>query len=407
MKTHLRYFLGLVLALGLFVATPAKAFVGISVGIAPPPLPICVQPACPGDGYLWTPGYWGWGDGQYYWVPGAWAYPPEIGFLWTPCWWGWGDGAYCFHSGYWGRHVGFYGGIAYGNGYGGRGYDGGRWRGNHFDYNRDANNVRGIDASRTFSRGVASNGSRVSFNGHGGTTAVATADERRAGDEHHIGATSAQNAEARSALADPAQRYSVNHGNPQVTGTARAGSFHGTSASAATGATREERNASTGESRTASSSARLNRAGGESAFTGESRTASSSARLNRTGSENAFTGESRSASEHRSQVASEERRTAATRSAGAERTASTERSHVSESHFATRSSHESSYHAASSFREPSSFHSSSYSHSGGFGGGRSFAHASVSHGGGGGGFHGGGGGGGHGGGHGGGGGGHR
>jgi hypothetical protein len=339
MKTHLRYFLGLVLALGLFTVTltPAKAFIGISVGIAPPPLPVYVQPACPGSDYMWTPGYWAWDadTDQYYWVPGAWVLAPEVGFLWTPSWWGWADGAYCFHPGYWGSHVGFYGGITYGNGYYGHGYDGGHWRGSHFYYNRAANNVSGIAASRTFSRGVAANTSRVSFNGNGGTTAVATADERRAADEHHIGATTAQNVEARSAMADPAQRYSVNHGDPRITGTTRAGSFHGTSASTATGATREE-----------------------SAFTGNSRTASSSERLNRISRESAFTGESR---------------------------------HVGESHFSALPSRQSSYHA-SSFHQPS-FHSSSFSHSGGFGGGGSFAHASVSHvgGGGRGGGHGGGG----------------
>ena len=30
------------------------------VNIAPPVLPVYVQPVCPGDGYLWTPGYWAW-----------------------------------------------------------------------------------------------------------------------------------------------------------------------------------------------------------------------------------------------------------------------------------------------------------------------------------------------------------
>jgi len=346
MKTYLRYFLGLVLALGLFVAAPAQAYVGITVGFAPPPLPVCVQPACPGLGYIWTPGYWAWDPdaGQYYWVPGAWVLAPEVGWLWTPCWWGWADGVYCFHSGYWGPQCGFYGGIAYGNGYYGHGYDGGYWHGSHFYYNRAANNVSGIAASRTFSRDVAANTSRVSFNGgNGGTTAVATADERRAAGEHHLGATTAQNAEARSALADPAQRFSVNHGNPRVTGTTRAGSFHGTSASAATSATRQE---------------------------------------------SAFTGESRSVSEHPAPIASHpapiaavEHHAAVTHSAGIERIASVERSQMSVSH---------SYHAAS-VRAPS-FHPNSVH----FGGGGNFAHASVSHfgGGGGGGQRGGGGGGG-------------
>jgi hypothetical protein len=54
----------------------------------PPPLPEYSQPECPGDGYLWTPGYWSYAPQGYYWVPGAWAQPPEVGYLWTPGYWG-------------------------------------------------------------------------------------------------------------------------------------------------------------------------------------------------------------------------------------------------------------------------------------------------------------------------------
>ena len=45
----------------------------VSVGYAPPPLPTYYQPPCPGYGYLWTPGYWGWDDynQDYFWVPGT------------------------------------------------------------------------------------------------------------------------------------------------------------------------------------------------------------------------------------------------------------------------------------------------------------------------------------------------
>src|ERR1035438_404984 len=51
---------------------------------APPELPDYDQPEVPGDGYIWTPGYWSFASGGYYWVPGAWVQPPESGFLWTP-----------------------------------------------------------------------------------------------------------------------------------------------------------------------------------------------------------------------------------------------------------------------------------------------------------------------------------
>src|SRR5580658_11350021 len=74
---------------------------------APPPLPEYSQPDCPGDGYLWTPGYWSYAPQGYYWVPGAWARPPETAYLWTPGYWGFAGGSYRYHYGYWGPHIGF------------------------------------------------------------------------------------------------------------------------------------------------------------------------------------------------------------------------------------------------------------------------------------------------------------
>jgi hypothetical protein len=71
----------------------------------PPPLPEYSQPECPGDGYIWTPGYWSWSSEGYYWVPGAWARAPEVGYLWTPGWWGFSSHRYRYHNGYWGRHI--------------------------------------------------------------------------------------------------------------------------------------------------------------------------------------------------------------------------------------------------------------------------------------------------------------
>src|SRR5271170_5322384 len=83
----------------------------------PPPMPQYSQPAIPGDGYLWTPGYWSYAPQGYYWVPGAWARPPQVGFLWTPGYWGFVGGVYRYRYGYWGPHIGYYGGINYGFGY--------------------------------------------------------------------------------------------------------------------------------------------------------------------------------------------------------------------------------------------------------------------------------------------------
>ena len=82
-------------------------------------------------------------------MPGAWVLPPRVGYLWTPGWWGWDDGDYVFNPGYWGPHIGYYGGINYGFGYNGYGYYGGEWRGDRFFYNRSANNVRNIPKSTT------------------------------------------------------------------------------------------------------------------------------------------------------------------------------------------------------------------------------------------------------------------
>src|ERR1700733_11617512 len=106
----------------------AQIAIGISVHVAPPAIPVYVQPPCPVDGYLWQPGYWAYDDVDgYYWVPGVWVAPPDPGLYWTPSYWAFDAGAYGFHMGYWGDEVGFYGGINYGYGYSGYGYGGGRW----------------------------------------------------------------------------------------------------------------------------------------------------------------------------------------------------------------------------------------------------------------------------------------
>jgi len=133
----------------------AQARVFISVGIAPPIIPVYTQPLCPGDGYIWTPGYWAYGDQGYYWVDGAWVLAPYPGALWTPGYWGWGGGVYFWNPGYWGRTVGFYGGINYGFGYFGTGFYGGYWNGGHFFYNRAYGNFGAGFHGNFYSRPVA------------------------------------------------------------------------------------------------------------------------------------------------------------------------------------------------------------------------------------------------------------
>jgi hypothetical protein len=141
----------------------------------PPPLPEYEQPPDPDPNYLWTPGYWAWSPEGYYWVPGYWVAPPYVGALWTPGYWGFYGGRYRFHHGYWGRYVGFYGGIDYGFGYFGLGYDGGYWNGPNFYYNTAVTRVNRDSVRYVYQRNEdrGDRGSaRVSFNGGRGGVQV-------------------------------------------------------------------------------------------------------------------------------------------------------------------------------------------------------------------------------------------
>ncbi len=194
--------------------SPAGVFV--SVVLAPPVLPVYVQPPCPIDGYLWTPGYWAYGNAGYYWVPGVWVAPPAVGLLWTPPYWGFAGGVYGFHAGYWGPHVGFYGGINYGFGYGGVGFAGGVWQGGRFAYNTAVVHVNTTVIHNTYSRTVVVNNinNRTSFNGPGGITVRPSPQEISAQREQHVQPTANQLSHERAAGADRNQFASVNHGRP-------------------------------------------------------------------------------------------------------------------------------------------------------------------------------------------------
>ncbi len=207
---------------------PAASFAGvfISVGIAPPALPVYTQPICPGDGYLWNPGYWAYGDVGYYWVPGVWVRPPQVGLLWTPGYWGWGGSAFLFHAGYWGPHVGFYGGINYGFGYGGSGFYGGRWEGGHFAYNTAVFNVNRTVIHNTYVENVhvTNVGVHTSFNGgQGGIQARENAQEARFDHENHVAATTEQQNHWHAASTNHANFASANGGHPQNAAISRVG----------------------------------------------------------------------------------------------------------------------------------------------------------------------------------------
>ena len=231
------------LALALLVtsqASQAAVGVGISINIAPPELPVYEQPPVPGPGYIWTPGYWAWGEGDYYWVPGTWVEAPQPGYLWTPGYWGWNDGLYVWNGGYWGPHIGFYGGVNYGYGYVGHGYEGGYWDHGDFRYNRAYNNIHDdVHITNVYNKTVVIENpdSHVSFNGgHGGVQARPEANELAAEHESHLQPVSAQVQHEQSARSNPTLRASQNHGQPPIAATAHAGVFAGQGVMPARGA---------------------------------------------------------------------------------------------------------------------------------------------------------------------------
>ena len=208
--------------LTLTASAMTSAAVYVSVDIAPPLLPVYEQPLIPGPGYIWTPGYWGWGPDGYYWVPGTWVSAPFVGALWTPGYWGWGDGLYFWNSGYWGRHVGFYGGINYGFGYTGFGYQGGYWDGGSLWYNRAVNNVNITNITNTYNTTVVNNASvtHVSYNGgSGGVIAQPTPQDRIAAREPHTPLLPVQAGHELAASSNRALLASVNNGRPAVAAT--------------------------------------------------------------------------------------------------------------------------------------------------------------------------------------------
>ena len=227
------------LLLALALPRAGAAQVAVSVTVAPPPLPVYAQPAIPGPGWIWTPGYWAWGPYGYYWVPGTWVEPPRVGLLWTPGYWGWADGVYLWHAGYWGPHVGFYGGIDYGFGYVGVGYFGGFWDHDRFRYNSAVNNFGGAHITNVYRQTIVNHvditrnvhATRVSFNGgEHGVAARPTRQEEAFAREPHVAPTSLQARHETMARSNPRLRASVNHGRPAIAATARPAAFGGRAA---------------------------------------------------------------------------------------------------------------------------------------------------------------------------------
>jgi hypothetical protein len=193
----------------------------VSATIAPPPLPVYDQPPCPQPDLLWTPGYWAWGTDGYYWVPGAWVPAPYRGALWTPPYWGWSNGIYIHHGGYWGDHVGYYGGVNYGFGFGGIGFAGGEWRGGSFAYNTAVVHVNLNFVHVTFvdqevvQRGIIANPNHVAFSGGpGGIQHQPTPAEASVAHESHLPPTTFQKQHVETAKVDKTSYAKSNGGHP-------------------------------------------------------------------------------------------------------------------------------------------------------------------------------------------------
>jgi hypothetical protein len=235
MNLSLRSLVQYSLALGAVTLALSAASFGqfrAAITFEPPALPVYEQPICPGEGYIWTPGYWSWDDDaeDYYWVPGTWVLAPEVGFLWTPPWWGWGGEAFIFHEGYWGPQVGFYGGINYGFGYSGEGYEGGRWDHDRFFYNRAVTNVNVNIVRNVYENRVVINENRVtrvSYNGgNGGINARPTPQQQEAERGRHLAPVPAQTQHIQMARGNPQLRASANQGRPPIAATAKPGAFN-------------------------------------------------------------------------------------------------------------------------------------------------------------------------------------
>jgi hypothetical protein len=227
---HVIICLSFALAVAAVPTVAPAQVICISNANPPPELPVYDQPPVPAPGYIWTPGYWAGGPYGYFWVPGTWVLPPAVGLLWTPGYWAWRDGVYLWTAGYWGPHVGFYGGIDYGFGYTGVGYEGGRWEHGEFAYNRTVNNFGGATITNVYEKTVvvAPGAMRVSFNGgSGGTTARPTPEQEAAAHEQHVAADPAQFQHERTASADRSLLATENHGRPPIAATAKPGEFSG------------------------------------------------------------------------------------------------------------------------------------------------------------------------------------
>jgi len=90
---------GFVIAGTLFSGCAARG--AVVVRFAPPAPRYAVVGVAPGQGYVWTEGFYDYRGGGYAWVPGRWMRPPHPRAVWVPGTWVQGHRGYEFRRGYW------------------------------------------------------------------------------------------------------------------------------------------------------------------------------------------------------------------------------------------------------------------------------------------------------------------
>jgi WXXGXW repeat (2 copies) len=85
-------------------ALPAAARVNLDIDIGvPPPAPVYEAVPAPQVGFVWAPGYWGWGpDGRHVWIKGRYI-RENRGHHWVADHWESHDGRHHFVPGRWER----------------------------------------------------------------------------------------------------------------------------------------------------------------------------------------------------------------------------------------------------------------------------------------------------------------
>jgi hypothetical protein len=128
---------------------------------------------------------------------------------------------FIFHDGYWGPHVGYYGGVNYGFGYGGIGFAGGEWRGHVFAYNTAVMHVDRRYVHETFEdrarveRSIVARDNRVAYSGGpGGIHHEPGPEERMAERDQHVTATRFQQQHMQTAMSDRTSYAKNNGGRP-------------------------------------------------------------------------------------------------------------------------------------------------------------------------------------------------